>query len=659
MRLVQQRPAVAREPGPVGQAVGEQLLQFAQVVTEQAARARPVEPARQLAVRKPLRPVPAAGGPRRGDDRHDQVVGGVQGDGLRHQRARRRPGALRLPGDRHVVEGPQRQRHRQPVQLAVHREEPLHGTGAQRLQLVHRRGLRGHQGSGQLLRSQADAHLAEVVVPHPPFPHPAALGHHRPQLLRRGVQIQLSVPLPQCRSADRAPGLGQIAEVVPAYVGHLPLRTATVTDDLRDHHRGRGHQHQHTHDPHERMRVGRGEVEHHRRTHAERRQDLHQHALVLPSRQLRRTLQLQVFRGHFGRQGTRRALDDDLAHRSINPPLRTTVDPPGTPVATVVLRCGRSYLSALTQRAGRVTAAACASANRGAVKVSTTTATGFCRVTVVAPDSRIDVALPVDIAVADIYPEILRLTGQTQPVGTPTGYHLVRRDGRVLDGARTLADERVLDGEVLGLRPFAESLPPAVHDDVSDAVASAVVRDRHLWSEDLLRIAGLTGGALLLLLCGFVLWYADPVRHDMHGLPGVLAGGLGVLLTAFAGVRARVYADRAAAVAVGLGALPLLMIAGSGIVAPADGQGPGKLQFLLGCAVLLVASLVLVVLTPGGDAPFVAAGLLAAAGTLAAFVALLADASATEAASVCAPVALGLVAFLPGLSARFARLPIG
>jgi len=32
--------------------------------------------------------------------------------------------------------------------------------------------------------------------------------------------------------------------------------------------------------------------------------------------------------------------------------------------------------------------------------VSTTAATGFCRVTVVAPDSRIDVALPEDIAVA-------------------------------------------------------------------------------------------------------------------------------------------------------------------------------------------------------------------------------------------------------------------
>lgn len=31
--------------------------------------------------------------------------------------------------------------------------------------------------------------------------------------------------------------------------------------------------------------------------------------------------------------------------------------------------------------------------------------TGFCRVTVVAPDSRVDVALPEDIPVADLYPE--------------------------------------------------------------------------------------------------------------------------------------------------------------------------------------------------------------------------------------------------------------
>ncbi|MFE7795532.1 type VII secretion integral membrane protein EccD [Streptomyces sp. NPDC057460] len=291
--------------------------------------------------------------------------------------------------------------------------------------------------------------------------------------------------------------------------------------------------------------------------------------------------------------------------------------------------------------------------------MSTTAATGFCRVTVVAPDSRIDVALPEDIAVADIYPEILRLTGQTQAAGHPTGYHLVRRDGTVLEGARTLAAQQVLDGELLSLRPFAQSLPPAVFDDVSDAVASAVTRDRHLWSDELLRGAGLLGGVLLLVLMGFVLWFADPVRHDMHSLPGIIAGSAGLLLTAFAGVRARVYGDRATAVALGLGALPLVLIAGSGIIGPDAGQGPGRLQFLLGCVVVLVASVVLVALTPSGDAPFVAATFVATVGTLATFVAILTGVSATGTAAVCAPVALGLVAFLPGLSARFARLPIG
>ncbi len=291
--------------------------------------------------------------------------------------------------------------------------------------------------------------------------------------------------------------------------------------------------------------------------------------------------------------------------------------------------------------------------------MSTSVATGFCRVTVVAPDSRIDVALPEDIAVADVYPEILRLTGQTQSPGTPTGYHLVRRDGTVLDGARSLAAQQVLDGEVLSLRPFAESLPPAVFDDVSDAVASAVRRDRHLWSDELLRGAGLVGGVLLLVLMGFVLWFADPLRHDMHSLPGIIAGAAGLLLTAFAGVRARVYADRATAVALGLGALPLLLIAGSGVIGPDAGHGPGKLQFLLGCVTVLVASVALVALTPSGDAPFVAATFLSATGTIATFVAILTESTATRTAAVVAPVAIGLVAFLPGLSARFARLPIG
>ncbi|MEU1372690.1 type VII secretion integral membrane protein EccD [Streptomyces triculaminicus] len=291
--------------------------------------------------------------------------------------------------------------------------------------------------------------------------------------------------------------------------------------------------------------------------------------------------------------------------------------------------------------------------------MSTSATTGFCRVTVVAPDRRVDVALPDDLPVADVHPEVLRLTGGTQPAGTPTGYHLVRRDGTVLDGARTLAAQHVLDGEILSLRPFAESLPPAVHDDVSDAVATAVLRDRALWDARLLHGFGLTAGALLLVLMGCLLWFADPVRHDMHGTPGVAAGAVAVLLTAFAGVRARVYDDRISAVALGLAAVPHLLIAGAGVVAPAPGEGAGRLQFLLGCSAVLLAAVVLVALMPSGDAPFVAVVVASATGILATFGTILAAARPTAAAAVCAVAGIGALAFLPALSARVARLPVG
>ncbi|MGH3324921.1 MAG: type VII secretion integral membrane protein EccD, partial [Streptomyces sp.] len=285
--------------------------------------------------------------------------------------------------------------------------------------------------------------------------------------------------------------------------------------------------------------------------------------------------------------------------------------------------------------------------------------TGFCRVTIVAPDSRIDVALPEDIPVADIYPEILRLSGQTPGEGAPVGYHLVRRDGTVLDSSRSFTAQRIFDGEVLSLRPFAESLPPAVFDDVSDAVASAVTRDRKLWGDSLLRGAGLVGGGVLLLLMGFVLWFADPDKHDMHSLPGILAAVAGVLLVAFAAVRARVYDDRVSAIALGLGAMPHVMIAGSGLLPLPDGEGVGRLQFLLGCVAVLIASVILIATTPNGDGPFVAVAFTAVVGTLITFIASITDIRPVETASICVPVAVGAVAFLPGLSARFARLPIG
>ncbi|KOV11729.1 membrane protein [Streptomyces sp. XY431] len=293
--------------------------------------------------------------------------------------------------------------------------------------------------------------------------------------------------------------------------------------------------------------------------------------------------------------------------------------------------------------------------------MTTPATTGFCRVTVVAPDSRIDVALPEDVPLADVYPEVLRLSGQTQPEGVPTGFHLVRRDGTVLDGGRSLAAQQVRDGDLLNLRPFAESLPPAVYDDVADAIATAGETDRRFWSPELMRAFGLVGAGVLLTLLGFALWFAD-LRHDMHGLPGVLSGVVAVVLTALAGVRARVYRDAWAGLALGLGALPHALIAGSGLLAPTGGplDGPGRLQFLTGCVAVLVVAVLLVGLLPEKDSLFVAAAFLAAAGALATFAAvLLPGTPAHHIAAVTGVAAIAVIGFLPGLSARFARLPVG
>lgn len=288
----------------------------------------------------------------------------------------------------------------------------------------------------------------------------------------------------------------------------------------------------------------------------------------------------------------------------------------------------------------------------------TARSTGFRRIIVAAPDSRIDVALPDDVPLAHLFPEILRLSGQTPRAGAPVGYHLARRDGTVLDEARSLAAQRVADGDFLLLRPFADSLPPAVFDDVSHATASAVTHDRTLWSDELLRTAGLFGGCVLLMLLAFVAWSSD-VRHDMNGLPGIVAAVSGVVLLAVAAVRARVYGDRGSSVAFGTGALANLGVAGSGLLALPAGEGIGRLQFLLACAAVLVGSVVLVFLTPSGDGPFVAFAFASAVGMLLTFVAILAEMRPAETAAVCSPLALGALAFLPGLATRFARLPIG
>lgn len=74
---------------------------------------------------------------------------------------------------------------------------------------------------------------------------------------------------------------------------------------------------------------------------------------------------------------------------------------------------------------------------------------------------------------------------------------------------------------------------------------------------------------------------------------------------------------------------------------------------------MLVVSVILVIVAPTGDGPFVAFVFASAVGVLVTFAAILTDLKPTETAAVCAPLSVGALGFLPGLSTRFARLPIG
>ncbi|WP_185034608.1 type VII secretion integral membrane protein EccD [Streptomyces candidus] len=320
--------------------------------------------------------------------------------------------------------------------------------------------------------------------------------------------------------------------------------------------------------------------------------------------------------------------------------------------------------------------------------------TGFRRLTITTPHSRIDVALPDDLPLADLHPEILRLSRQHPVRHAPVGHHLVRRDGSVLDSSRTLAAQRVLDGEILAMRPFSESLAPPVFDDVTDAVASAVVRDRSLWSDRLTRSAGLFAGSALLVLLAFILWSAS--GHGTRGLPGALAATAALLLLALAAVRTRVYDDQGSAVALGAAALAHAAVAGTALAATSHGTGARRLHLLFACAAVLLSSVLLLITSRRGDtattashsnhhspynpagpanppshsvldtpistptdAPFVATTVASATGLLVTFLAAVADLTPSRAAALCAPLVAGALAFLPGLSARFARLPVG
>jgi type VII secretion integral membrane protein EccD len=280
------------------------------------------------------------------------------------------------------------------------------------------------------------------------------------------------------------------------------------------------------------------------------------------------------------------------------------------------------------------------------------------RVTVVAPRSRVDLALPTDVPMAEMLPVLLRYAGTDlgDDPAARQGWTLSRLDGQALDGSHTPAQLEVRDGDVLYLRPRGDDAPVLVYDDVIDAVATATREQPGRWTTERTRRYGLAMAVLALLGGAAATLLAGPPQL-IGGVTGLAGAGM---LIGVATILSRAVGDRAAACAVGLVALVyaavggLLVLAGDRTVA--ELAGPHLLAAVT--ATLLASVLAGVGVGPAATPVFLCAGSVAGAAVLAAGTALAFDVGPVPAAVVTVLLALTTLPAQPMLAFRLAGLRV-
>jgi ESX secretion system protein EccD len=281
-------------------------------------------------------------------------------------------------------------------------------------------------------------------------------------------------------------------------------------------------------------------------------------------------------------------------------------------------------------------------------------ATDLCRVTLVAPQGRFDIALPASVPLAYLVPPLLQQAGEDlAEAGLEHGGWAVQRlGGWPLDTGQSAAALGINDGEVLYLRPRRAELPTPVFDDAAEAISRTLAEQTPRWTAAASRAARLAGGITLLAAGAAALLLAGPPWR----LPAVGAGLVAALLLVAAGMMSRAADDAVAGAALGCGAG--LYGAVSGVLALA-GQNTSPLAGSAGLLAGSAVGLVLVVLagaSVGAGAPvFAAAAVVAVAGLVAGLV----EPHSTGGGAAAA--ALGLVFVLmplvPAIAYRAAGLP--
>src|SRR3954470_7555980 len=148
------------------------------------------------------------------------------------------------------------------------------------------------------------------------------------------------------------------------------------------------------------------------------------------------------------------------------------------------------------------------------------------RVTISAPQRRVDVALPEHVPLAELLPEVLRHAGEglADDGEKHGGWVLRRTDGVALVTAQGLYPQGVRDGEVLHLVPARDNWPELEYDDVVEAIAEGARPRATPGPPASTRSATLAAGAVLLALGLIAVLVAGPAW------PAAAYVGLGVAL---------------------------------------------------------------------------------------------------------------------------------
>jgi len=282
---------------------------------------------------------------------------------------------------------------------------------------------------------------------------------------------------------------------------------------------------------------------------------------------------------------------------------------------------------------------------------------GLSRVTIVAPNTRVDLALPSDVALADMLPTLLRYAGDglADDPSARSGWTLSRLGGIVLDNSRSPRELDVRDGELLYLRPRGAEPPELAFDDVVDAVATATRERAGRWQPSVTRAVGLSVAVIALLGGAVAVLFAGPPQF----LSGVVALSAAASLLLVATILSRAFGQSPTGLVFALVALVYATVGGL-LVAAGERTVTqlGSPHLLLAAATLLMATSLATVAVGHSGPVFLTVAVSVIAIILTAGVSFATEAPINAGAAVVAAFAFAWLPALPMLSYRLARMPV-